>query len=68
MFQLIAVLREVKYLEQRNKEEIPDSAAKIYERNDIFRQYINNLDLTVQWYNKVCDSCSALIYYITVVI
>lgn len=53
--QLVAVLREVRYLEQRSKEDIPESAAKIYEKNDKFRDYINNLDLTVKWYNKVSD-------------
>ena len=49
----MAVLREVKYLEQRGVDDIPASAAKIYEKNDTFRDYINNLDLTVKWYNKV---------------
>lgn len=51
--QLVAVLREVKYLEIRGSEEIPESAAAIYSKNDTFRQYVANLDLTVQWYNKV---------------
>ena len=55
--QLVAVLREVKYLEQRGVDEIPASAAKIYEKNDTFRDYINNLDLTVKWYNKVRADC-----------
>ena len=49
----MAVLREVKYLEIRANEEIPGSAADIYSKNDTFRQYVANLDLTVQWYNKV---------------
>ena len=56
-FQLVAVLREVKYLEIRANEEIPGSAADIYSKNDTFRQYVANLDLTVQWYNKVGASC-----------
>ncbi|XP_067673689.1 dynein beta chain, ciliary-like [Haliotis asinina] len=51
--QLVAVLREVKYLEIRAEEEIPQSANAMYERNDTFRKYLANLDLTVQWYNKV---------------
>ena len=59
--QLIAVLREVRYLEQRSKEEIPETAAKIYEKNDTFRDYINNLDLTVKWYNKVRQCCDVMI-------
>ena len=57
MLQLVAVLREVRYLEQRSQENIPESAAKIYEKNDTFRDYINNLDLTVKWYNKVRADC-----------
>ena len=53
-WQLVAVLREVHFIERRGRsEEIPESAAKIYEKNDTFRDYINNLDLTVKWYNKV---------------
>ncbi len=52
-FQLIAVLREVKYLEIRSEEQIPESAGNIYSRNDTFRKFIQNLDLTVHWYNKV---------------
>ncbi len=53
--QLVAVLREVKYLEIRATEEIPGSAKEMYSKNDTFRQYVANLDLTVQWYNKVSD-------------
>jgi dynein heavy chain len=51
--QLVAVLREVKYLEIRDQEEIPGSAATMYSKNDTFRKFVANLDLTVQWYNKV---------------
>ena len=40
-------------MEQRQQENIPESAAAIYAKNDKFRDYINNLDLTVKWYNKV---------------
>ena len=49
----MAVLREVRYLEIRGEEEIPQSAADMYSNNDTFRQYNANLDLTVHWYNKV---------------
>lgn len=35
--QLVAVLREVHYLKSRDTEDIPESAATIYERNDTFR-------------------------------
>nr|KAG5690881.1 hypothetical protein BaRGS_028913 [Batillaria attramentaria] len=51
--QLVAVLREVKYLEIRDQEEIPNSAGQMYSKNDMFRKFVANLDLTVQWYNKV---------------
>lgn len=51
--QLVAVLREVRYFEERGREDIPDSAAAIYAKNDTLRDYVNNLNLTVQWYNKV---------------
>lgn len=50
--QLVAVLREVRYFEERGREDIPDSAAAIYAKNDTLRDYVNNLNLTVQWYNK----------------
>ena len=56
MFQLVAVLREVKYLELRDVEEIPESAGSIYASNDKLRQYGQNLDLMVRWYNKVRNS------------
>lgn len=52
-FQLVAVLREVKYLEIRSSEEIPPSAATLYEKNDTLMQYVANLDLITLWYNKV---------------
>lgn len=52
-FQLVAVLREVKYLETQETQEIPSSASSIFARNDTFFQYVANLDLTVKWYNKV---------------
>ncbi|XP_062567134.1 dynein beta chain, ciliary-like [Saccostrea cucullata] len=51
--QLTAVLREVKYLETRNQEEIPQSAAEMYKKNDTLWKYLTNLDLTVHLYNKV---------------
>ena len=47
------MLREVKYLEMRGIEEIPESAGSFYSKNDTLRQYIQNLDLTILWYNKV---------------
>ena len=54
--QLVAVLREVKYLEIHGRDDIPESASAIYAKNDTFRQYVANLDLTVLWYNKVREN------------
>ena len=49
----MAVLREVHYLEKRNEEEIPPDAADLFAKNEVFRRFRANLDLTVAWYNKV---------------
>lgn len=53
---MVAVLREVKYLEMRDKETIPESAAEIYSKNETFRQYLGSLDLIVKWYNKIRET------------
>lgn len=47
------MLREVHYLEQREQEEIPADAAELFSKNETFRRFRANLDLTVTWYNKV---------------
>lgn len=49
----MSVLREVKYLQIRSEETIPESAATIYEKHETLRKYVANLDLTQAWYNKV---------------
>ena len=51
--QLVAVLREVKYLEIRAEESVPESASAIYSRYDTLWKFTTNLDLTVNLYNKV---------------
>nr|XP_032639292.1 dynein heavy chain 11, axonemal isoform X5 [Chelonoidis abingdonii] len=50
---LVALLREVTYLLKLNRSDIPDSALAIYEKRKIFAKYIGNLELIVQWYNKL---------------
>lgn len=47
------MLREVHYLEKRSVEEIPGDAAELFSKNETFRKFRANLDLTVAWYNKV---------------
>ncbi|XP_056325895.1 dynein heavy chain 9, axonemal [Danio aesculapii] len=54
--QLVSVLREVKYLEARQAEIIPDAAAEIYSSRELLWQYVANLELTTGWYNKIISS------------
>ncbi|GCB69230.1 hypothetical protein scyTo_0001016 [Scyliorhinus torazame] len=54
--QLVSVLREVKYLETRHTEKIPDTAAEIYALKESYRKYVATLELTANWYNKVLKS------------
>ncbi|KAA0725373.1 Dynein heavy chain 9, axonemal [Triplophysa tibetana] len=54
--QLVSLLREVKYLEARQAEVIPESAADIYSNRELLWQYVANLELTANWYNKIMGS------------
>ncbi|XP_014668470.1 PREDICTED: LOW QUALITY PROTEIN: dynein beta chain, ciliary-like [Priapulus caudatus] len=54
--QLVAVLREVKYLEAMKRTDIPEGAATLYKRNGELYQYVANLNLTVGWYNKIRET------------
>ena len=56
MFQLISVLREVKYLKILGREDIPDKSLNFYEETDKYIKYLQNLDVTVKWYNKILDT------------
>lgn len=51
--QLASVLREVKYLEARQTEAIPETAMQIYTTRGQLWQYVANLELTAAGYNKV---------------
>ncbi|XP_062977556.1 dynein axonemal heavy chain 17 [Elgaria multicarinata webbii] len=51
--ELVAVLREVKYLNFQQQKEIPDSAGGLFSQNETFRKFVDNLDLIVGWYNKI---------------
>ncbi len=59
--QLVAVLREVKYLKQLNggdegEEEvrqIPEKAVTLYAKDETYCKFLQNLDVTVTLYNKV---------------
>ncbi|XP_075070448.1 dynein axonemal heavy chain 11 [Mixophyes fleayi] len=50
---LVAVLREVKYLQVQDHTDIPKAALGIFEKKEILHKYIGSLDLLVQWYNKL---------------
>ncbi|KAK2885147.1 hypothetical protein Q8A73_021621 [Channa argus] len=54
--QLASVLREVRYLEARQTEAIPETAVQIYTTRGQLWQYVANLELTVTRYNKVMHS------------
>uniref|UniRef100_A0A670I3M4 Dynein axonemal heavy chain 17 n=1 Tax=Podarcis muralis TaxID=64176 RepID=A0A670I3M4_PODMU len=60
--ELVAVLREVKYLNFQQQKEIPDSAGSLFSQNETFRKFVDNLDLIVGWYNKVYLSIYLSIY------
>jgi dynein heavy chain len=53
--QLVAVLREVKYLTIQGQQDVPPSAAEVFSQSETFRKYVGNLDLIVSWYNQVQD-------------
>ena len=48
----------MKYLEKQNCPErvIPDSAANVFQQNETYRKYLQNLDVTVALYNKVRET------------
>jgi dynein heavy chain len=56
--QLIAVLKEVKYLGIAKTESVPPEAIAIYKQNDEYRKYITSLDYTVDSYNKIIKTAS----------
>ena len=56
--QLVALLREVKYLEMQKEANrvIPEKAAAVFEQNETYRKYLQNLDVTVHLYNGVRET------------
>ncbi|XP_037350847.1 dynein axonemal heavy chain 17 isoform X1 [Talpa occidentalis] len=51
--ELVAVLREVKYLNFQQQKEIPNSAENLFSQNETFRKFVGNLELIVGWYNEI---------------
>ncbi|NWU53608.1 DYH17 protein, partial [Dromas ardeola] len=50
--ELVAVLREVKYLNFQQQKDIPGSAESLFAQNKTFQKFVDNLDLVVGWYNE----------------
>ncbi|XP_046533401.1 dynein axonemal heavy chain 17 [Equus quagga] len=50
---LVAVLREVKYLNFQEQKEIPGSAENLFSQHETFRKFVGNLELIVGWYNEI---------------
>lgn len=49
----MAVLREIKYLKLRKKEQVPEIPHNIYDRRDILFKYYANLMVICQFYNDL---------------
>lgn len=58
--QLVAVLKEVHYLNQRKYGQeahpVPDSAVNMYSENETFLKHVHNLNLIQDLYNKVRET------------
>ncbi|XP_036920260.1 dynein heavy chain 17, axonemal [Sturnira hondurensis] len=50
---LVAVLREVKYLNFQQQKAIPNSAEKLFSQHETFWKFVGNLELIVGWYNEI---------------
>ncbi|NXF34737.1 DYH17 protein, partial [Nyctibius bracteatus] len=54
--ELVAVLREVKYLSFQGQQDIPASAQSLFAQNETFQNFVDNLDLIAGWYNEAAGS------------
>ncbi|XP_075466168.1 dynein axonemal heavy chain 11-like [Ascaphus truei] len=50
---LVAVLREVKYLEIQKHSNIPEEAKELYVKRKTLHKHIGNLNLITQWFNRL---------------
>ncbi|XP_008564039.1 PREDICTED: dynein heavy chain 9, axonemal-like [Galeopterus variegatus] len=50
---LVSVLKEMSYLESRERKHIPETAAALFSSREFYRQLVANLELMANWYNKV---------------
>ncbi|XP_037074053.1 dynein beta chain, ciliary-like [Pollicipes pollicipes] len=49
--QLVSILREVKYLRQLNRDDVPGDAGQMDDNSEMYRQYTSNLELICTSYN-----------------
>ncbi|XP_006886407.1 PREDICTED: dynein heavy chain 17, axonemal [Elephantulus edwardii] len=59
---LVAVLREVKYLNFQQQKEMPESAESLFSQNESFRKFVGNLELIVGWYNEIKTTVTTVEY------
>jgi len=55
----VALLREVKYLEQLGQASdraLPEKATSVFQQNETYRKYLQNLDVTVSLYNSIRET------------
>ncbi|XP_032374898.1 dynein heavy chain 11, axonemal isoform X1 [Etheostoma spectabile] len=50
---LTEVLKDVKNILTLSQFKIPEAAMAVFEKRDMFTKYVSNLQLLVQWYNKL---------------
>ncbi|NXY12732.1 DYH17 protein, partial [Atrichornis clamosus] len=53
--ELSAVLREVKYLNFQQQQDIPSNAESLFAQNETFQKIGDNLELIVGWYNEAME-------------
>ncbi|XP_075210990.1 dynein heavy chain at 93AB [Lycorma delicatula] len=51
--QLNAIFHEVRYLQMAEKSDIPEEALELYKNWETFRKYTIQLNITVDWYNRI---------------
>lgn len=60
--ELSAILREVHYLRLMQKENIPQSGVAFSEEQEVYREFILNLEKSIEWYNNVRKNQASVIY------
>lgn len=57
---LFSILKEVHYLKQMEKEGIPEVGLEFALKSETYRGYTLNLEKTIDWYNQVLGSSTAV--------